>query len=347
MEKTLYHVGDNGLAAVCKATVRACPYGNSSHGRFESEAGAVAWAEGILAKSNEDSAPLAFKIVSPGGGKNLSSSEFRDAAADLSEAFPTDSWELLNSFYADFQGIISQEQFYGKTAHETVPSVLSYLESDSETAQNVRDFLGPEVDLEVFASILVKEVRSMTSSEIPRNSPRLAIRRSLCSGVANDMTKERYVASVLFFGGRCCYCNVVMTKTPGPTQATGEHITPVNPADSEIVGVTRYGNMALACFRCNSSRSNTNLDEWIEKTDLLQGEEKDKARRRIVAFRKFALYRDYSEKQSEAINDCAEFLTTMKNSMRRHKGSFVDEDFNRLNDTYKILTFDLRQVLSR
>lgn len=285
---------------------------------------------------------------------SLTHNEFHEASEDISQAFTQESWQLFQNFYSEFSTIVDKETELGSYQNEIISKVRSYLDADTPIAARLRAFLGPEVDTDTFAVILVSEVRSMTAAIPIRNSKRSdSVSRVISTSCANDMSRKRYVASVLFFAGRCCYCNVVLTKKEGAySQATGEHITPVNPADpNATVGVTRYGNMALACHRCNSDRGNKDLSSWISETDVVPEEQKTKALRRIEAFRGFALYEEYSPEKSQMIRATTELFKARRDALPRNsskdKNLRYDPAAHReyVNEL-KATLFDLRSFLS-
>lgn len=55
------------------------------------------------------------------------------------------------------------------------------------------------------------------------------------------------------FGGICAYCD-------SPAE-TWDHVLPVTKG-----GITEAGNILPACIRCNSSKKNHELDQWLART---------------------------------------------------------------------------------
>lgn len=196
--------------------------------------------------------------------------------------------------------------------------ILEFLKSDDPDAIKCREFLGDDVSMNTFSAIIVSSVGSMMRKQKLRQQKNSNMRRLLLTRLHNDMTKQRYIASVLFFGGRCCYCNSPMSKSEGnPKQATGEHLTPIAPSnDNDPVGVTRFGNMALACKECNGDRGNTNLEEWVNKTNKISDDNKEACLARIKAFRKYALYEEYSPRETALVKEYEEKVVNYVKSIQ-------------------------------
>lgn len=347
----------DGTISPCRAKPENRGKGSCTHGDHVELDGAMASSETIQRFNEERLAehygatqiravrpPTPNSMVrSPGGGTSLTAQEFRAAAAGLADAFDQDHWELLNNFYSRFDTLLEEEAQLEHTKAQATTRLRNFLTSNDPVAVKIRSFLGPEIDVGSFSSILVNQVESMVASKPLRNSRKSdSMRRVVLTSASNDMTKRRYVASVLYFGGRCCYCNVPMKKIPGPSQATGEHITPLNPEDGGPVGTTRYGNMALACMSCNRDRANTELNKWMSETDKVKPELKNAALERIERFRAFALYEEYSPKQNEVLNQAVEDLRHEAEQYEKTDGRYGSEDFSTLTTKIKAKLFDLR-----
>lgn len=285
-------------------------------------------------------------ISSHKGGLALNRSEFDEANLELSESFPEENWAAIQDFYKVFNTRLTDGRIQ-LLFDDSVENIHSYLNSDEPTAKKVRQFLGKEVDLKTFSELLVHNVRSMTQSFswTPRKPE--SIRRIVLTSVANDMTKERYVASVLFFGGRCCYCNQVLTRGVSSSQATGEHITPLAPDNpGNPPGTTRYGNMALCCRACNSERGNEHLETWMKRTNRVPDHLKEPSLNRIKTFRRFALYRDFNEKDGEIISSSVKALHSFVQNERQEARNKNEEiDAKKVTDKVKITIHDLSTYL--
>lgn len=75
-------------------------------------------------------------------------------------------------------------------------------------------------------------------------------------------------------GDECCYCAVTMTfdlmlaHSYDPARATLEHVIPMSRGGSHT-----WGNTALACWRCNISKSDQTVEEW--RSDSPRGTYRD------------------------------------------------------------------------
>ena len=59
---------------------------------------------------------------------------------------------------------------------------------------------------------------------------------------------------------RCCYCGIQCTiERERPHSSTLEHVTPLSKG-----GTDDPDNLVMACGKCNLSRGNTSIDEFIE-----------------------------------------------------------------------------------
>lgn len=285
-------------------------------------------------------------IFSHVDGVSVDAREMSEMSSEMGEAFPKKEFAFIRDFSDDAERIVG-----GKSIKNAKSRMYEYLQSDRPTAIKTREFLGEEVDLEEFATIIAVSPRSMCSSTGWKNSASSgapSLTRTVMTGVQNDMNRKRYAASVLFFGGRCCYCNCVMRKKPGSTQASGEHLTPVSPeSQKDPRGATRYGNMALACVGCNQERGNKEMHQWLSETRRFPAEQKQAAVERIEAFREFALYRDYTEQENKEITKTINRLQRFQESFTKDSETkrFSDEDDKKIRDRIKIEIHNLRQKL--
>jgi hypothetical protein len=236
--------------------------------------------------------------------------ESSDAVANQ---FRDEDFEFIQDFYklyerditATYEREMAAPDFDAVEARLEYPiSKLSeYMASDEPTMKRLREYVGDEVKLEALSEIIHHGVGAMTNAYEWTSSGRNSVSRSILSTLWNNMDKKNYVTSVLFFRGRCCYCNRVLSKGAGNSRLpSGEHITPVKPEhESEVVGGTRYGNMALACKTCNGDRGNKELVSWINTTSCIKRDDKAAALGRIKAFREFTGYKDFTPEHSDRI----------------------------------------------
>lgn len=300
--------------------------------------------EGYMFNSKGKPIPIShIQIQVDSKGRILSKEELEAGASKIAHSFSNNDWKFIQDFYKGYHNRLTDEKFRKQFEDDASENILDYLESDDEVAVKVREFLGSKINLKNFSGILVQQVGSMTA-EYRWKSGRASVRRVILSSFDNDMTKERYIASVLFFGGKCCYCNVPLQKDPPPSkQASGEHLTPVSPLNKEdIAGSTRYGNMALACIRCNRDRENKELITWMQETRCINEEDKKNTLGKIKAFRNFALYSDYSEEENDEINKTVDSMNDFISNLREPNGYVSKENFHKIKDQFKIQIHDLK-----
>lgn len=264
--------------------------------------------------------PQQEQIIRSSNGTVMTKEEFDKSVQKISETMPAIDYSLIREFYDRF-GARSADEKLNKKYDNLTENIAAFLNSDDPVAVKTRNYLGPDVPTETFARLVAVNVGAMTLSEKLRKSTPA---RVILTSVMNDMTKERYIASVMFFGGRCCYCDRVFTipsQNGGlKTDASGEHITPIN-AETPPPGATRYGNMALACRGCNSERKSEDLETWLMRTGRVPQEQKAKAYAKIQAFRRFALYSEFSKEQSDEISKAIRKAEIQIRKTRKPKNS--------------------------
>ena len=104
--------------------------------------------------------------------------------------------------------------------------------------------------------------------------------------------------------------------------------------------------MALACHGCNEERGNQDLNEWVEKTQRISQENKGASLERIEAFRRFALYRDYTEEESRLIRaKVSELKQFAASKPAISKGKYSREDGEAISREFKVGLYDLQREL--
>jgi Tfp pilus assembly protein PilP len=159
--------------------------------------------------------------------------------------------------------------------------------------------MGKDIDTQEISNMITSNVQSMIApSKIGHTLTRVILSRT-----GNDMNKRKYIASILFFGGRCCYCGKVIHKIKGSIpqhdSATTEHIDPMA---GRPHGETKYGNVALCCEECNADKANASFNSWMKNNTIMDDEQKTEAKRRISEFRKYTMYEPMSMKKSNNID---------------------------------------------
>lgn len=244
------------------------------------------------------------RYTSPSGEGSLSREELSEASSRISEQFSNEDYAFIKEFYQKYGERLSNARIV-QAYENSSENIYAFLTSDDPVAVKTRSFIGPDVDMKVFSRIIVSNVGAMTAEERWKNDGRyVSVDRIILTSVLNDMNKERYIASVLFFGGRCCYCQTPFTMpgSGGKRVPSGEHLTPISPeTPPPYCAATKFGNVALACVGCNSSRGNKDLKEWVSETRRIPEEKKQDVLDRIAAFRRFALYKELDDRQVHAI----------------------------------------------
>ena len=252
------------------------------------------------------------------GGRPISRVHFNGAVDAVGSAITEDDWQRLTSLSDKINGMVESRQGRDSTSlRATRKRILGFLKSDADDATRFRAYCGDDVDMEDVTDMIMSNVHSMTERQ-PYHGR--SIRRSVLSATSNDMNKRRYIASVMFFAGRCCYCGVPLHKGKNGNQsndtATGEHLDPINGFPP---GETKFGNMALCCYRCNDDKSDQPLDQWLDSTRMLSPEQVRSARESIKSFRDFALYEPMSEERANFIESELRSLAEMRNAGVPHE----------------------------
>jgi len=251
--------------------------------------------------------------------------ELRAQAEEVASQLRLEDFESIQNFFSEYQRATTSAELRELLGWDAEKYLLSYMESDEPAAVRLREYLGKDADLKALSEILYTNIGAMTKTFRWSSSGRVSVARVIMSTIDNDMTKENYVASVLFFKGRCCYCNRSLNLDGEyQTVPSGEHITPVWPDDEKApLGATRYGNMALACKRCNVSRGSRDLEDWLNTNRVIKKEEKVKALARITAFREYAGYKDYSKSESARIRAAVARVQKVVDTARDANGQIV------------------------
>lgn len=241
-------------------------------------------------------------------GEPIERRHFNGAVASVNSTITDDDWKHLQAMTDRMMNSIQNERDQGKIENK----ILSYLKSDDDNAVRFRAYCGKDVRMEDMAALISNNVGAMTR-RFEYGSEK-SVRRCLLSNTANDMNKKRYIASVMFFGGRCCYCSKPLIKNSGSGRqaanaATGEHLDPL---DGNPPGETKFGNMALCCHKCNNDKANQPLKSWIHKTRMLTDEQRHTATLGIQSFRDFAMYERMDPMKAKTVNEAVKRLEKMK-----------------------------------
>jgi hypothetical protein len=340
MSSKVFGTRDDGTLTVCRALPENRGTGTCRHAAHielseeQLKTGYLrTFNEEAVRKSVASGVETVFATVSKAKAESAGTRKRRNTAAfakllteatELEPTLPRGDFDLVKSVYGDFA------KPYGEEAPlDRVAAMESYLTSDAPTAVKLREYLGPDTNYPAISDLLMNEVGGMTTAHRWSTSGRHSISRVILTALHNDMDRENYVASVLYFKGKCCYCQKTLGRNAGGKIAlpTGEHITPITPQQAGApVGGTRFGNVALACNRCNKSRGNEELHAWLKQKngsgqDMVPAE----ALARINAFRKFSGYTDYTPEETELVRKAAMSIQGAVNSLRNEEGRIVRE----------------------
>ena len=225
--------------------------------------------------------------------------------------------ELFN----DFQELYNNAFKKNDTAEEALSQLKQYLNSSEDSlALNLKEYLDTD-DVSYFIDLVSKKPNGMDAQDWSSRG-KVSASRAILSRLNNDMTNDKYIATVLYFKGKCCYCDKIMDGRDRKHHPTAEHLTPVSASSKDSIrGSTRYGNMALCCSSCNARRHDTELVEWFATSQTIKKKVKPYTFNRIQGFRKFANYRDYSTKENTLINQTIEKAMSFTEQFRNPDGT--------------------------
>lgn len=252
------------------------------------------------------------------GFRKLTKKQFQGSVNAVGRQISQDDWEYLQKFSHTVSTMLKSN----RRKNEIAARLEKFLKSNDPEAVQFREYCGPDVDMHELSQIMVSNVSSMTDDVTDFSFNRFGhrrntIKRGIMSAVHNDMRgdKEKYLTSIMFFGGRCCYCQVPLTKgssqTTIDTTATGEHIDAIN---GNPPGVTQYGNVVLCCRKCNNARGNDSFDEFAHK--YLTPQQAEKSREMIRAFRKYTGYNPLPAEEHRILSEISQRLSAV--AERKH-----------------------------
>jgi hypothetical protein len=361
----------DGTLSLCRAKPENVGKGRCKHGQHimsdASDATIRAFNEEVLAKAHgalatstnkarqegEQNTEVALKkatptpgMVSSYYGRSMTRKEFHESVESVAEQFSHEDYSFIRDFYSKFEDRLNDPRLQ-RRFQRAEGNIYAFLSSKDPIARRTREFLGDDVDLKEFSRIIATNVKSMTASIEWRNDGRRhQPQRIILTSAMNDMTRERYVASVMFFGGRCCYCHKPFQSGVGNEHAaSGEHLTPVTPKNPPP-GTTRYGNMALACIGCNKERRNKDLNEWVQSTSRIPEDKKDEVLSRIESFRRFALYKEMTPEQVKKVSKSIDYINRfMKQFEVGEDGRYDRRSSGRIRGVYNSQIMKLRESL--
>jgi len=184
------------------------------------------------------------------------------------------------------------------------PIIERFLQSKDPLAVKVRNNFDKDVSEYEIAKLLCNPPRSI-KRRVEFKDKNVSTARLLLSRIDSNMDRINYVKTVVYFGGRCCYCRKYLeNKNDNKRQATGEHLTPLSPSKNEknaLFGSNRFGNVVICCSDCNQKKDNSSLEQWIAVSSI-EEDTKNSVIARIEMFREFAEYRDFNKEFTNKIS---------------------------------------------
>ena len=216
------------------------------------------------------------------------------------------------------------------------PSVVDSMMSDDTLSLQVRKHCGVNNidDAQRFAELLVNPPLSMKrrgASRIRREKT-MSFARLITSRIDDNMDLRNILRSIVFFGGKCCYCSVSLVRKAEDenVRATSEHLTPLSSQASaalskddesgSVHGSHRFGNVVLACDACNVARGSMSLTKWIATSLRINDQNRLTVMANIEAFRAFAGYKEFSQEFSQLIDESVVALESVRTEHMRSLG---------------------------
>jgi len=88
------------------------------------------------------------------------------------------------------------------------------------------------------------------------------------TGEEDGYSFEDWKDTVLYFRGKCAYCG---RKQSRGVKLTKDHVVPVSKG-----GKTVRENIVVSCARCNSSKSDSDMEEWYVRQQFYSEERMNK-----------------------------------------------------------------------
>lgn len=125
--------------------------------------------------------------------------------------FTQEQYDFSKGFYSHIKDMLPTQDGPIERNKSKVNELSTFLKSGSVFAVEAREFFGDDINLDDLSDVLVNTPKSM-SSHIPWRRSHNSCKRAVLTSLNNDMSKENYVTSVVFFKGKCCYCNCNLKK---------------------------------------------------------------------------------------------------------------------------------------
>jgi len=328
MQKAIVGVKHDGSVSICKAAPEHRGKGSCKH--FEHLEINENTAEEYITKRNEEILQRTYHIFGNIKKRKPSRKE-RRRIIDLNnfwnlEELNKESLEVESQYESpsersieEIHSIYNKAKMNNNSEEEAVKKITDFLNSNSETAFEIRNFLGDGSNIEAFAWLIVKKPNGMNKQRWT-SSGKVSASRAVLSNLHYDLDDKKYIASVLFFKGRCCYCNRTLDSKNRSSMPTAEHLTPVSAEKPDSIrGSTRYGNMTLCCNLCNTKRQDQNIADWLAQTSTVKKDNKPYSLGRINAFRAYTGYQEYTVEENSLINESIRKVVDFTDSFRNDK----------------------------
>ena len=317
---TCYHITNGNLRECAHDPCTVHPYGSDIHAHdlktamsiMERRAADRSTPLSLMARRRTAN-PLAnarIRAIRP-GGKGIRREQLDDGASKINGMFTDEQWQSFQDAVDRLDyGLAGWDEKHDEQHHidrrefqRAERALVGYMRSDDKAMRAIRAYIGDEAVVDV-ARLILSCPKSMNGRAIIGKAP---LARCLLSRTHNDMDRKHVIATVLFFGGRCCYCGRRIHKATGPAQnaltATADHLDPISPnrADREHgqpYGETRFGNVALCCHECNKRKANMTMTSWLKAN----GSRRNSIAAKIREFRNYAMYSPMGETQCAAVD---------------------------------------------
>ncbi len=88
------------------------------------------------------------------------------------------------------------------------------------------------------------------------------------TGEEDGYSLEDWKDAMLYFRGRCAFCGRKQSRS---VKLTKDHVVPVSKG-----GKTVRENIVPSCVRCNSSKSDNDMEEWYVKQKFYSDDRKER-----------------------------------------------------------------------
>jgi 5-methylcytosine-specific restriction endonuclease McrA len=261
-------------------------------------------------------------ITSRMTGRSINADDLDAGSDQISAVITDDQWSQIqsatDSIYAMYGAVSHGNTMSTKDFSRLQQKIAGLIRTSPDPSMRaVRQYLGDEVSADDIAHLITACPHSLNAPAIIQSNNSVA--RCLLTRTSNDMDKRRVIATILFFGGRCCYCGKPIHKAKNKQvkadTATADHLDPIQPDNNnDTPGETKFGNVVLCCHACNEAKGNKTMTAFISETRTIPNNKKIAAIDMIRSFRKYSLYTPMNDRQAIATREQINKLQKLKNS---------------------------------